>query len=134
MRKLLLILPALLFLSCSRPSSTETFLRGDGPYVFTVDMSDSLATYDVDLFTRIDAMEFPAQLRLDITWKDPLDSLFTETVYLPVSRGSSFFSQESYAPYRADVAPAVPGLWSVTVAVHNPPEGLNGMGLVLKKH
>lgn len=134
MRKLLLILPALLLLSCSQPSSTETFLRGNGPYVFTVDMSESLATYDVDLFTRIDAMEFPAQLRLDITWKDPLDSLFTETVYLPVSRGSSFFSQESYAPYRADVAPAVPGLWSVTVAVPNPPEGLNGMGLVLKKH
>ena len=123
----------LLALACSQPRSTESFIRGTGPYEFTVDMTDSTVAYSFDLFSRIDAMDFPTQLQLDITWKDPQYSSFTETVYLPVERGSSFFSQESFAPYRADVVPAVPGLWTVTVAVPNPPEGLCGLGLVVHR-
>lgn len=123
----------LLTVACGQPQSTETFIRGTGPYAFTVDMTDSTSAYSFDLFTRIDATEFPSQIQLDITWKDPQASSFTETVYLPVERGSSFFSQESYAPYRADVVPQEHGLWTVTVAVPNPPEGLCGMGLVVKR-
>ena len=124
----------LLALACSQPRSTESFIRGTGPYEFTVDMTDSTAAYGFDLFTRIDATEFPTQMRLDITWKDPRSSSFTETVHLPVERGSSFFSQESYTPYRADMVPAVPGLWTLTVAVPNPPEGLCGLGLVVRRN
>ena len=123
----------LLALACSQPRSTESFIRGTGPYEFTVDMTDSTAAYGFDLFTRIDAEEFPTQMQLDITWKDPQSSSFTETVYLPVERGSSFFSQESYTPYRADMVPAVPGLWTLTVVVPNPPEGLCGLGLVVRR-
>ena len=133
MRNIGLLITLLLVLACNQPRSTESFIRGTGPYEFAVDMTDSTAAYNFDLFTRIDATEVPRQLQLDITWKNPQASSFTETVYLPVERGSSFFSQESYAPYRADVAPLVPGLWTITVAVPNPPEGLCGVGLVVRR-
>ena len=56
----------------------------------------------------------------------------TESVYLPLTRGASFFSRDAYAPYRAGVVPVENGVWTVTVAVPNPPEGLCGMGLVVK--
>ena len=123
----------LLVLSCSQPSSVETFLRGTGPYEFTVEMTDTTASYHFDLFTRIDATEYPSALPLEITWKDPQGGTFTETVSLPVSRGSSFFSQEAYVPYRAGVVPQEYGTWTVTVTVPAPPEGIRGLGLVTRK-
>ncbi len=127
------ILVAVMALACQRPSSTEEFIRGDGPYIFAVDMSDSTARYDFDLYTRIDAQKFPADVRLDITWKSPSDSLFRETVYLPVSGNSTRFSHDAYAPYRAGVVPAQWGKWTLEINVPIMPEGLCGMGLVTKK-
>ena len=123
----------LLAFACTPPASRETFIPGEGPYVFTVEMAEQCA-YDFDLFTRIDATEYPSRLRLDIGWKSPDDSLFRETVYLPVTRGRSFFDQEAYAPYRSGVVPAVPGTWTVTVTVPQAPEGLRGMGLVTRRY
>lgn len=131
MKRLLPIL-LLLAVACTRPASTETFIRGNGPYAFTVDMADSTAAYDFDLYTRVDRSDSPSQLLLDITWKAPSDSTFTESVYLPLTRGASFFSRDAYAPYRAGVVPVENGVWTVTVAVPNPPEGLCGMGLVVR--
>ena len=119
--------------ACSRPTSTETFLRGSGPYTFTVDMADSTAAYDFDLYTRVDAAGDPGSILLNITWKAPSDSAFTESVYLPVSQGASPFSRDAYAPYRAGVVPVENGIWTVTVAVPRPPEGLCGMGLVVRR-
>ncbi len=133
MKNLLPLFTLLLAFACSQPRSTESFIRGEGPYEFTVDMTDSTSAYSFDLFTRIDATEFPARLPLNVKWLAPEGSSFTEIVYLPVERGSAFFSQESYAPYRVDVVPAVPGIWTVTVTVPNPPEGLRGMGLVVRR-
>ena len=96
MKNLLSILfLSLLVFSCDRPASTEEFIRGKGPFRFTVDMQDSTAAYSFDLCTRIDARDVPAQLQLDITWKMPGDSLFQETVYLPINRQTSFFSHEA---------------------------------------
>jgi len=132
-KKLFPILLLILALSCQGPRSMEQFVPGSGPYSFTVDMSDSTAVYDFDLFTRIDnERESPSQLRLDICWKDPQDSLFTETVYLPVDGSTSFFSHEAYAPYRSGVVPVVRGIWTVQVSVPEQPEGLRGMGLVTR--
>ena len=132
MHKFAAILLLLLVFSCHRPASTEQFLRGTGPYAFAVDMSDSTAAYSFDLYTRIDAREYPAQLQLDMAWKAPNDSVFKETVFLPVNAGSGFFTHDAYAPYRADVVPARFGAWTLTVTVPNPPEGLRGMGLVTR--
>lgn len=132
-RPLLILLSlVLLAVSCREPRSAEFFIRGEGPYVFTLDMTDSTAVYDLDLYTRIDAREYPTQLPLSISWKAPSDSLFTETVYLPVN-GTSLFSHDAYAPYRAGVLPSPRGVWTLTVTVPSAPEGLCGMGLVVKK-
>ena len=123
----------LLAVSCREPVSVESFLRGEGPYVFTVDMTDSTAVYDLDLYTRIDARECPAQIPLAIIWKAPSGPSFTETVYLPVGRATSSFSHDAYAPYRAGVVPSDWGIWTLTISVPSAPEGLCGMGLVVKK-
>ena len=128
-----LLLLLLLALSCRQPASTELFVKAPGPYVFAVDMTDSTVAYDFDLFSRIDASSSPAQLRLNVSWEGPAVPAFTESVYLPVQRGSAFFSQESYAPYRAGVVPVRWGPWTLTVAVPNPPEGFRGMGLVVRR-
>ena len=53
MRRFLLPILLVLAVSCSEPLSSEYFIRGEGPYEFTVEMADSLARYDFDLFTRI---------------------------------------------------------------------------------
>ena len=129
------LLPILLVLAvaCSRPTSTETFIRGEGPYTFTVDMADSTAAYNFDLFTRVDNESSLGSILLDITWKTPSDSTFTESVYLPVMSKASSFSQDAYAPYRAGVMPVENGIWTLTITVPNPPEGLRGMGLVIEK-
>lgn len=96
-------------------------------------MTDTTARYSFDLFTRIDAREFPSPLRLEIAWRTPADSVFTETVYLPVTGSTSFFSHEAYAPYRADVSPAEWGEWTLEITVPDRPEGFRGMGLVTRK-
>ena len=67
----------LLLLSACRPNSYEQFIRADqascGEYVFALDMGDSLATYDLSLYTRVDAGLFRADqsarsLGLEICW------------------------------------------------------------------
>ena len=67
----------LLLLSACRPASYEQFVRADqapgGVYEFRLDMGDSLATYDLSLYTRVDAgllkADEPARsLGLEICW------------------------------------------------------------------
>lgn len=122
----------LLAVSCRQPSSQEHFIQGSGPYVFPVEMTDSAAVYDFDLFTRLDVDRpydmhaIPAEMPVRVQWTSPSDSLFRETVYLPLST-------DVYQPYRADVAPYEYGEWTLTITLPNPPEGLQGMGLVVKK-
>ena len=44
-----------IFTGCKEPKSVEKFVKGEGPYTFFVDMSDSTASYDFDSYTRVDA-------------------------------------------------------------------------------
>ena len=89
MRKVALALLLVLLASCREPLSTEQFVRGAGPYVFTVDMSDTTAAYDFDLFTRLEGthteiitLQPNALLRAE--WRSPSDSVMVEKVYLPL--------------------------------------------------
>lgn len=132
MRKLTLILAGLVLLcACREPRSVERFVKGPGPFVFSVDMSDTTVVYDLDFYTRVDVPwlwgnhRIPAETVLDIVWTAPSDSTFREKVYLPLGA-------KVYQPYRAGVSPREPGVWTLTVWVPQPPEGLRGMGLVTK--
>ena len=131
------ILPIVIFMlalaSCREPMSVETFIPGDGPFEFTVDMTDSLAVYDFDFYSRIDSRpeDCPGSLLLMIRWVSPADSVFRESVYLPVRAG------EVYEHYRADVVPSVFGEWKLVVACPEASavKGFRGLGLVtLKRH
>lgn len=124
----------LLAASCRQPESTETFLRGPGPYEFAVDLSDSAAVWDVSFYTRVDAVrDTLSELALSATWTSPSAESFSETVYLPLSGGTSFFSHEACVPYRSAVAPLERGCWTLTVTVPSPPPGLRGLGLVVAR-
>ena len=136
-------------ISCRKPSSYEQFIRADraegGEYVFCLDMSDTLACYDVSLYTRVDAAFFAAarpsrQLRLEISWiapvmpdstpvmPDPDRASLSETVYLPYGgrAGSAHL-------YRSGVKPSPAGEWTVAVRPLDAPKGLRGMGIICKR-
>ena len=142
--------------SCRKPSSYEQFIRADraegGEYVFCLDMSDTLACYDVSLYTRVDAAFFAAarpyrQLRLEISWiapvmpdsspvlpdatlvmPDPDRASLSETVYIPYGgRGGSAHL------YRSGVKPSPAGEWTVAVRPLDAPKGLRGMGIICKR-
>ena len=139
MRKLLHILPFLLiFTSCREPLSVERFVKGEGPYTFFVDMSDSTAAYDFDLYTRVDApvdsLRKMGALSLQVTWTSPSFHAFKEDVYLPMEGKTSLFSRQVRAPYRSGVRPEEWGPWQVVVRVQDPPDGLCGMGLIVVKN
>lgn len=134
------ILLALLAVACQEPLSTEQFISGGGPYVFTVDLSDTTAAYDFDLYTRLDGD--PEDLipvkgtLLRAEWRSPSDSLFVEKIYLPLTgTRQSFFSRQIYESYRADVRPVQPGLWTVSFRQEDRSQVVpfRGLGLVVKK-
>ena len=72
MRKYLfpLILAVLAAVSCHEPSSRESFVRGKGPYVFGVDLSDTMSVYDFSFYTRTDP-PFPHIYRLTFSGSAP---------------------------------------------------------------
>ena len=132
-----LVLLILILTGCKEPMSVEKFVKGEGPYTFFVEMSDSTASYDFDFYTRVDApletLRKMTALPLQVTWTSPSFHVFREDVYLPMEGKTSLFSRQVRAPYRAGVRPAEWGQWQVVVRVPDAPEGLCGMGLVVER-
>ena len=132
-----LLLLSVLLTGCKEPMSTERFVKGEGPFTFFVDMTDSTASYDFDFYTRVDApvdsIRKMGALPLTVTWTSPSFHVFKEEVFMPLEGQGSFFSRQVRAPYRTGVQPEEWGQWVVAVRVTNPPEGLRGMGLVVAR-
>ena len=132
-----LLLLSVLLTGCKEPMSTERFVKGEGPFTFFVDMTDSTASYDFDFYTRVDApvdsIRKMGALPLTVTWTSPSFHVFKEDVFMPLEGQGSFFSRQVRAPYRTGVQPEEWGQWVVAVRVTNPPEGLRGMGLVVAR-
>lgn len=127
MRKaIFLLLAVLAVFSCREPHSTEQFVPGEGPFVFSVDLSDTTAVYDVDLYSRLDAVSYPSQVQMLARWASPSDSVYRETFWMPLS-------PEVYTPYRAGLRAFEPGIWTLTLTSPSLPEGFRGLGLVVKK-
>ena len=126
--------------ACSEPLSTEVFIPGGGPYTFVVDMSDSTVAYDFDLYTRLDGSPedlIPLKgVLLRAEWRSPSDSSFVEKIYLPLTgTRRSYFSRQVYEPYRADVRPAEPGRWTLTIRQEDRSQlvPFRGLGLVVRR-
>ena len=142
MRKpLVVILFAVLFaaVSCRQPRSMELFVPGsEGPFEFVLDMSDSTAAYDFEFYTRLDGrhrdIETDVEMPLTLVWQSPSDSLFVETVYVPLTGGEeTFYSREVRVPYRSGVVPAEPGIWSLRASLPVRVPGLRGLGLIVNR-
>lgn len=147
------IFAIMLLVSC-RPASYEQFIRADqaqdGDYIFQLDLSDSTATYDLSLYTRVDpalmaAATPSAELALQVCWLAPQPSVgeavpdstalsclavpaMSEIVYLPYGSAAG-----SVKLYRSGVKPAPAGEWHVAVTPIAPPEGLRGIGIICKR-
>ena len=128
-----------LLLACSAPKGAEQFLKGKGPWTFSADMTDSLSTYDFSFYTRRDAAPARraqvAELPLTVEWISPAADTLSETVYLPLSSKSTFYSSETSILYRKGVSPAEHGVWTLVVTPHDTVtvRGLRGLGLAIKR-
>lgn len=134
--------------SCSRPESTEQFVSVEdrevnGLYRFDLDLSDSLSTYDVTFYSRIDAnklkLAHARDFSLMVTWIAPSGQRFRETVYFGVfdeSAGSDFFSSQFRKPYRTGLAPVEYGTWELNVLVNSGQDvpGFRGLGVICNKN
>ena len=131
------ILAMLLLTGCREPMSVEKFVKGEGPYTFFVEMTDTAATYDFDFYTRVDAprdsLAKCAAMPLTVTWTSPTFHVFREEVYMPLEGQETYFSRQVRAPYRSGVRPSEWGQWTLAVRVDDPPAGLRGMGLVVQR-
>lgn len=137
------VLVAALLASCSRPDRYEAFVKArkvsaDGMYTMKVDMSDSLATYDFTIATRIDcrrkifdALESP--IGVGAVWISPDSTEFREFFYVDKESyyNSTSFSKEYYLPYRRGVVPSQFGEWTVSFLVlGDAAKYINGVGIV----
>ena len=134
-RVLSILLVCFLAAACREPLSTERFVTGDGPYVFSFQLEEG-ASYDFDFYTRVDARHYGlslvAELPLDVSWTSPSGTTLKERVYLPLSGFSSRFSRQVCHPYRAGVRPREYGRWTVSVAATDTIPH-TGLGLVVRK-
>lgn len=135
-RALLTVAAAALVLSlcrCSRPTETEVFIKAadavGGVYSFDLPLEDSLSTYDVSFYTRVDApagRRSGGSLELNVLWVSPSGERAGETVHMDTAK--------LLETYRTGVSPLEPGVWTLKVKVKDPPEGLRGLGVVCKEN
>lgn len=145
---LMLAVIAAAVLSCARPDSVEQYVgieqkEPNGLYTYSLDLSDSLATYDIVFYSRIDMgrqrMASVRDFPLMVTWTSPSGQRYRETVYFGVrdeARGSNFYSSQYRKTYRTGLVPVEWGLWSMTVHVNagNEVPGFRGLGVICKKN
>jgi hypothetical protein len=139
MRRNLFILAAAAaaLLSCREPSGREDFIAGKGPFIFSLDMTDTTRLYDFSFYTRLDGRPHVlagiVDMPLDIQWVSPSGNIYEETVWLPLTDSSAtFYSRQIRRPYRTDVVPVESGVWGLSVSVPDSVDipGLRGLGLV----
>ena len=131
-----------LLVSCTRPSVSETYLLRedcalDGIYRFEVDMSDSLARYDISLYTRIDGNhqrpDADKGVRLKMIWTSPSGRDYSENVYFSFTESScedGFFSLQCSLPYRSGLVPKEHGVWTLTLQQLKEIRDLRGWGII----
>lgn len=124
---------------CSRPRSMELFAAIGEP--LEVDLSDSLCTYDLSLYTRADFPVFgerpDCDIPLDLTLVSPSGKEYGERVFFPTGEPlhSSFFTSDFLAPWRTGCVPSEYGVWTLTVHVKDLDwePVLRGFGLVVER-
>ena len=124
----IMVAAALLLCGCSRPMDFEKFVKSSDAvadnYDFEISVLDTLSTYDLSFYTRIDRPVFrrqEASMKLIVKWISPSGAVGGEVVYMDVSKAAE--------AYRSGVSFRQTGNWILSVKVADPPEGLRGLGL-----
>ena len=147
-KALVLAIQAAAAFSCVRPDSVEQYVgmeqrEPNGLFRYSLDLSDTLATYDIIFYSRIDAgrqrMASARDFPLMVTWTSPSGQRYRETVYFDVRdevRGSSFYTSQYMKPYRTGLVPVESGVWDMTVHINagNEVPGFRGLGVICKKN
>lgn len=137
------LLTVSLMLSCSAPLTMEDFRSMDdrdslGRFSYELDMSDSLAVYDISFYTRLDqsAKDFAdgSDVCVDIEFVSPSGATFSEVVYIPHSSFSSRRkgTYDCLVEYRIGSVPVEWGVWKMNLTVPQT-YGMRGMGVINKK-
>jgi len=125
-----------LLAACSRPSSTEQFIKlgetVDSVFVFDLFMPDSLVSYDISFYTRVDAPFYgrkkTSDVKLCVEWVSSADSVaLRDTVWMQydVMKGSC-------AKYRSGVC--VGQGWKLKVKPSACSVGFGGIGLICSEN
>lgn len=118
----------LLLACCVRPASYEEFVRADeavgGLYSFTLDLADTLCTYDISFYIAGDDTRSEG-IPVYVVWTGPDGENFEELVYMN--------SSETLQPYRTDVAMAALGEWKLDLRPMEVPDGFRGIGVICKR-
>lgn len=135
---------ALALICCSRPSSREYFvMREDAEYgdtySFNIDLTDSLLTYKLDFFTRLEMVPFQEMphedIVLDLRWFSSLGEILTDTLVVSLAgpAGDSYFSRDIITPYDNELIMGVPDEWRLNAKVVNDSEEIRGLGIILSQ-
>lgn len=123
---------ALLAAGCSRPLSTEIFVRSsqaeNGVYVFDLTLADSLAPYDFWFYSRTLGTEI-SSLPLNVQWLAPSGKRFSETVYM-----KKVDADGESELYRSGVVPAESGQWRLSVRPVGVDDDFCGLGIICKEN
>jgi len=109
-------------------------------FSFTLDMSDSLSLYDLDIFTRIDCTQEEFRSMGDIPvsafYVSPSGTFYTEDFTLPVMSffRSTTFTKDYIIHYRDNLAPVESGRWKLFLSIPDEfSDRVRGMGVIFRK-
>ena len=129
--------------ACSRPGSSERFVKTEdclepGRYDFDLDMADTLVSYDITFYTRLDSGDgaILLNLPLEVSATSLSGKLYSEKVWADVSEPSSagHFNKDFEIPYRSSLRPVEAGVWKLSVSVLAGADCVEGMGCILKRN
>lgn len=127
----------LLLACCAKPAYYEEFIRADeaesGIYSFTLDLADTLCTYDISFYISPAHAKVPADtsrtcrcLPVYVVWTGPQDESFEEMVYMDPG--------QTVQPYRQGVEMAVLGDWKLDLRPMEVPSGFRGIGIICHRN
>lgn len=119
-----------LLAGCVRPLSYEQFVRSDqatdGVYSFDVDMSDSLSSYTVSFYSKVDRKK-PVDVPLQVLWTSPSGKEYSESVYMKMGQRKG-----DREVYRSSLVPNEFGDWTICVTSLNDLKGFRGIGIIVQ--
>ena len=147
LRILIVAALAVVISACSRPMSSEQFVKigekgEDGLYHYTLDFTDSLCTYDLSFYSRMDCSDAKLlELRdfpMTVVLTSPEGRKYSEKVYFRVhkdGRDGDFYSNQYRIPYRSGLVPVCRGEWEMSVRIDSDRymPGFRGLGLICEK-